>query len=471
MKTHKKITFVQALLTAIGLVIGSGIFFRADNILIATEGNPATAVLGWVTLGLTLIFAGISVAVLAERTNKRGGLVAYMEDAYGKKAAFLAGWFQSVVYIPVLIGVLGIVAVNFMIDLFNLELAVGEKYLLVAVTIIVVFIWNFLSTKFAAMFSSFATIIKVLPLIVIAIFGLVFGHGDTAILVDGMSQVGTPLVTASEVTREGVNLAGLSGLALFTAPLLSMAFAFDGWITVGTLSHDMEDPKKNLPKVFALNAIIVTVVYTAYFAAVTTLMSPAEIINAGDSHVGIIANDLFGATGEKLVLTAVIISVLGTLNGNVMGGLRYPQALAEEGEMPNSKFFRVINPKTGTPVNGGIFTVCITVVYFFLYFLQEKTAGSANPLFSGIGFDDIPIMLNAVFYILLFIAVVNVGRKEKLGVLRTWIAPIIATIGQAFVIVSFFTSNPNAPLYLAVSVVVILAGLAIKNLGNKGFVK
>jgi len=40
----KEVSFSKAILTGIGMVIGSGIFFRADNILIATEGNVGIAI-------------------------------------------------------------------------------------------------------------------------------------------------------------------------------------------------------------------------------------------------------------------------------------------------------------------------------------------------------------------------------------------------------------------------------------------
>jgi len=44
MVIKKEVSFIKAILTGVGLVIGSGIFFRADNILKATEGNVGIAV-------------------------------------------------------------------------------------------------------------------------------------------------------------------------------------------------------------------------------------------------------------------------------------------------------------------------------------------------------------------------------------------------------------------------------------------
>jgi len=180
----------------------------------------------------------------------------------------------------------------------------------------------------------------------------------------------------------------------------------------------MKQPKKDLPKVFVLNAIIITTIYVLYFTAITFLMPAQEIIAIGDAHVGIIANNLFGPLGFQLILTAVVISVIGTLNGNIMGGMRYAQALGEEGRLFNSEFFAKMNKKTGTALNGAIFISVSVFIAFILYYIQSSTADTTE-IFSGIAFDDLPIALNSMIYVGLFIAVVRIGMREKSSILKT----------------------------------------------------
>lgn len=457
----KKITFVQALCTAMGNVIGSGIFFRASRILKSTQGNSATAVLGWVVLGATIIFAGFATAVLAKRSTKPGGIVGYIEEHFGKKAAFGAGWFMAVMYIPALCGILGIVAVDYMIALFGLNVTVGVKYMMVAATILAVYAWNIISTKFAALFSTAATYIKVLPLIAIAILGIVLGKGDSAMMIEGAKNIGSALVVDNGGVFETASSPIKVGFALFTAPLLSMAFAFDGWFNIGALRDDMENPGVNLPKVFAWNAVLVTLVYGSYFAAVTLLMDPAEIMNVGNNHVGMIANKFFGANGEKLVLTAVVISVLGTLNANAMSGMRYVQALAKEDDFPFANYFKQINETTHTPVNGAWFALGGTAVLYVLYYLQE-----ASGMFKGISFDDIPMIFISLFLLLVIAAAHKVAKAENLGFFTTYVVPVIAAIGQIFIVISFFLTNDEAILYFIISLVILGSGYVIKNVGN-----
>lgn len=473
---NKKITFTEALLTAIGMVIGSGIFFRADNILTYTEGNVGVAILAWAALGFTLIFAGIALSVLASRSEREGGIVGYMEDVFGEKAAFLTGWFTTFIYIPTLTGILAIVAAVFFYDLIGVTSSAITLQALAAFFILVVFTWNYLSTKFAALFSSVATIIKLLPIIVVGTIGMT--KIDFGVIGSGLSAF---------------------EMGIFTAPLLSMAFAFDGWTSVATLSKDMENPQRDIAKVLALNAVIVTIAYTFYFTGMTMIFNATpggmeQIMALGDGHVAVAAESILGEIGGKLVLFAVTMSVLGTLNGNVMAAYRYPHALAQAGNLPNSEFF-VQESKYQTTVRAAMITFGATVVWFIGYTWQaiskeaqalvvaqehadlvaSSAAGTiseadqaildaayANHMFTGISFDDIPIMLMATLIIILMIGVMKVGAKEGYGALKSYVAPVIGIIGQGYVIYSFIITNPSWLLYMFVSVAILVVGYLIR---------
>lgn len=445
---NKKITFFEAMLTAVGLVIGSGIFFRADNILGYTQGNISVAIIGWVVLGFTLIFAGIGMSVLAARSEREGGIVGYMEDCFGKTAAFLTGWFTTFIYIPTLIGILSIVASGFILQFFNVEGSAMTTHLLAAFLIAITYTWNVVSTKFAALFSSVATVVKLLPIIIIGVIGV--AHIDGGVISSGLN---------------GFNM------TLFTAPLLSMAFAFDGWTTVTSLSRDMENPQKDIAKVLALNAIIVTAAYALYFTGITMLLPAPEIIALGDDHVGVIAAKYLGSVGGKFIIFCVVISVMGTLNGNIMASFRYPHALAQAKDLPNSSYF-VEESKYGTTARASLISLIAIVGWFSLYTIQafaaEGAAEGAKYMFSGISFDDIPIMTIAAVINVLLIGAMIYGTREKIGVFKSIIAPAIGILGQGYVIVSFIQTNESWLTYIIICIVIVALGFLIRGSVKKG---
>lgn len=460
----REITRTQALLTAIGFMIGSGIFFRADNIVSATQGNVIVPIISWIFMGTTIVFAGVAVSVLASRTETTGGFIGYFEDHFGKKAAFIVGWYQVVVYVPIMVAVLSITLLDYLTQLLGTTLVAGTGsltyYLICAIIIIVVIAWNGISTKIASVISSSATVIKLIPLFLIAILGII--KGDPTML--SATQAAIP-VGGEELTT----------IALFFAPMLSMAFAFDGWISVGSLAVDMKDPKKDLPFVFTWSVIVTTIVYTAYFIGVNCVITdPNVIINEGNAHVGLVAEELFGPNGYTFVLICVVISVLGTLNSIVMAGARYVQKLGVDGLLPASKFFASETPQ-GTYVNASIWVGAFSLVFLALYYVQEaaKVAGETG-LITQVVIDDIPMALNSVIYIVLFTAVFKVYKAEKankgVSTLEGVVAPIIGSIGQAFIVFAFFVTASAfwiPTVYMIISAIIIALGLVVCSKGLK----
>ena len=54
-KLNKKYGLITAISMFVGIVIGSGIFFKAQNILNITNGNMPLGILAWVIGGLIMV--------------------------------------------------------------------------------------------------------------------------------------------------------------------------------------------------------------------------------------------------------------------------------------------------------------------------------------------------------------------------------------------------------------------------------
>ena len=105
----------------VGVVIGSGIFFKSDNILIATNGSIALGVLVFCIAAIAIIFGSLTISELAARNSEAGGLIAYAEQSYNKSIACAFGWFQTFLYFPTLIAVVAYVAGIYICLLFGVE--------------------------------------------------------------------------------------------------------------------------------------------------------------------------------------------------------------------------------------------------------------------------------------------------------------------------------------------------------------
>ena len=65
----KKYGLFTAITMIVGICIGSGIFFKSDNVLIATNGSIALGVLSFILAAISIIFGCLTIGELASRTR------------------------------------------------------------------------------------------------------------------------------------------------------------------------------------------------------------------------------------------------------------------------------------------------------------------------------------------------------------------------------------------------------------------
>ena len=172
----RKFGLLMSIAMIIGIVIGSGIFFKADDILMQTNGNVMMGCLVLLLGALGIIFGGITISEWAKLTDDAGGLISYAEKAFGRLFAFLLGWFQTTVYFPALVAIVAFVAANYTLALFpQFGSAKFGIWLMTLIYLVAIYIMNLWSSRLSEIFQTSAMFIKLIPLLFIAICGLIFG--------------------------------------------------------------------------------------------------------------------------------------------------------------------------------------------------------------------------------------------------------------------------------------------------------
>ncbi len=77
----KKYGLFTAISMVVGIVIGSGVFFKAEKILTATGGNLPLGILAWIIGGVIMISCAYTFSVLATKYERVNGIVDYAEAA------------------------------------------------------------------------------------------------------------------------------------------------------------------------------------------------------------------------------------------------------------------------------------------------------------------------------------------------------------------------------------------------------
>lgn len=72
----------------VGIVIGSGVFFKAETVLNKTGGNMPLGILAWGIVGAIMIICSYVFATMATKYEKVNGLVDYAEATMGRRYAY-----------------------------------------------------------------------------------------------------------------------------------------------------------------------------------------------------------------------------------------------------------------------------------------------------------------------------------------------------------------------------------------------
>lgn len=432
---QRKYSLMTAIAMIVGIVIGSGIFFKVDDILINSGGNVLLGGLAFVLGALAIVFGGLCLATYAKMDDKAGGVITYIESIYGKRLAFITGWFQALCYFPALGAVVTWVAALYTTTLFsqfNLNV-----WFVTLFYIGVLFLLNIYAPKVAGYFQTSTTFIKLIPLLILAVLGLMFGQVD----LDPSALTATAVFGASSA-------------------IVSVAFAYDGWSIAPSIAHEIKDSKRNLPIALIISPILIMIVYLFYYFGVIGIVGAENVMSLGDNYIYEAFNLIFGPAGAKCLLVFVIISVLGTSNGIILAGSRVPYALAIRKELPFSKQLTKQNKHLMPYISSLVFLV-ITLFWLFIHYLS-----SGLNLFV-IDVTELPIVIIYMFYTLLFIGViVNYTKKKITNHFEGIIAPVLAIIGAGIVLYGGFTS-PSAPLYLMISLIIIVSGLVLFQIMTK----
>jgi len=299
----KKYGLFTAICMVVGIVIGSGIFFKAKDVLTAANGNALYSILAWLISGLIMVVIATSFAVMATKYEKVNGVVDYAEVTCGKTYAYLVGWFLSVIYYPAMTSVLAWVSARYTLvimgyieaPLFVLGTDAGsslnspETITVALFYLVLAYFVNAIAPKLAGKFQISSTAIKLIPIAFIAVVGTVIGLANGTLI----KNFDLAAVKVEDISSPAAST------GLFPA-ICSTIFAYEGWIVATAINSEIKDSKKNLPIALCIGTLIIVAAYTLYNIGILGLADIVNVTNNGTT----VAFKYFGG------VVATIINIL-----------------------------------------------------------------------------------------------------------------------------------------------------------------
>jgi len=443
-KLVKKYGLMTAIAMVVGIVIGSGVFFKAEKILKATGGNLGLGILAWVIGGIIMIACAYTFSVMATKYQYVNGIVDYAEATMGEKYGYYVGWFMALIYYPTLTSVLAWVSARYACVLLGFSITGGECMTIACLFLIGSYALNALSPVLAGKFQVSTTIIKLIPLVLMAVVGTIVGISS------GMTVNNFTTVVAEVSTSN----------ALYTA-VVATAFAYEGWIIATSINAELKDAKKNLPLALVAGTFLVMIVYILYYVGLAGAVPNKVMMAGGEAGAKLAFQTIFSSVGGSLIFVFVIISCLGTLNGLMLGCTRGLYSVSARGFGPKPKVFNQVDSMTNMPTNSSIFGLLLCGVWLLFFYGANLVK---VPWFGFFSFDssELPIVTIYALYIPIFLMMI---KKEKdLSFFNRFVAPAVALAGCVFMIVAAcFAHKMAAVAYLIVFAVVMAIGAMFSN--------
>ena len=448
----KKYGFIVTTCLIVGAVIGSGIFFINEIIFGRVGGDLHNAVIAWL-IGGAIMFVMMWVwGKLAVEKDGMGGLMEYTDGLLGKTYSYFLGWFLGTILYPTFVAVLAWVTARFTAQLLGWELvfASGPVWMLAGIYMIGIYLLSVLSPKIAGFFQVSTTFIKVIPLILMGIIGIIVGliNGTT---VDNLSYVvgpDSPLFVNSP---------------LFYA-ITATAFAYAGSEEVLMMSSEIKNRKKNLPRAIILGSIIIISIYVLYTIGKFGAVDAASLASPGVG-VNLAFRNLFGQHAGSILIVFIIISCLGAMNSAMMAGSRSFYALAIRDKGPAPEYVKQVDKKTDMPPTSAAISLLFCAIMFFFIFANVNDMAGYPYLYHRRWFGDVNFALSSLapislmgMYIPVFITVMI--QQTKWSAFNRFVMPILSLAGAvAMIIMVFYTNFQGAMWYLLFFAIIM--GIAV----------
>lgn len=477
---------LSIIVLTITIVVGSGLFFKNDEIF-ATNHSAILTIVSWILasgLIFSIVYAFMEISSATAIKGEVGSVSNWTKKFYNQKIARFIGYSFIFFNLPINAGLLSTYASDLFFGmlqdngLFNGLSSTGSFWLRTIMTTVFAFgilmslgILNSNSNRQSKIVQQFVMIFKVAPII------LVLGTAFIALVAVGFSSDIANLggvFDASSVKNTGLD--GASGTQILTLIVISLPpimFAFDGFI----YSANLQSETKNSRSFFWGILIGISIIIFVY------LFVSMGIFYLGDgtsfSLFAIIANAFPHAEWLATLFNIILVlSIIGGANGLFMASMRQMASMSADNLVKDEKFKLLQLNKHKIPKNAGYFFLFVTALWMIglrgldlfagldQLFWNPDSYSAINYMSLFVFAGNMIVLIGYIFYgIIIFGGVVNRKTKQvEVQKVKGFIPmAFIATIGVFFVAIYsilqlFFAPFNNLTAYLQIIVTIFFVG-------------
>jgi APA family basic amino acid/polyamine antiporter len=290
----------MAVALVMGNMIGSGIFLLPASL----ARYRGLGIIGWLVSTFGALMLAAVFARLAGIAPAPGGPYVYTRRAFGDLPGFLIAWGYWI-SIWTSLGALAVALVGYLtvfIPRLSDDPALAAGAALVALWLLVGV--NVLGVRSAGWVQAVTTVLKILPLTVMAVAGLL--HFDAShFAIEHTGPVAMARTVSAVVT---LTLWAFLGLESCTIPAASI-----------------DNPQRTIPRATITGTLLTAILYVSSTVGVMSLIDPA-VLSDSPAPFADAARTLAGSAAGRAIAAGAAISCFGALNGWILlCGLLYAE--------------------------------------------------------------------------------------------------------------------------------------------------
>ncbi|KHO48330.1 MAG: amino acid permease-associated protein [archaeon GW2011_AR5] len=409
MRNTKQLTMFDVVNLVVGAIVGADIYIAAT---FGTGLLGPASLLAWVTAGIFAIIIALTFGRCAEVVKQVGGPYAYAKHAFGHFQGFMTGWSLWLAEISAL-SVFPIAFITYLSFFFQVPLLL--KVIVTALFIFFLFATNYFGIKNAARTNDILTVVKLAPLFLLIIVGLLWMFSKPAEVVQNLTPF-APL---------GFENFGLAVVIIF--------WAYAGFEYATVVSSDIKNARKILPRAILFGMLIVTAFYLLTNLVIVSVADHSQLMqqNTPLTYVSFL---LMGGVGAAIMAIGAMISLSGSNESGLMGSTRLAYAMAADGYFPR-RMANVRNKYSTPHVALGVH--CIIMFFAATFF-------TAQMLITFVVFNL------AFAYIMVALSSMKL-RKDK----------ITRLLAVSSLLIAFFLISQNTLFVIIGGILILLAGIPI----------
>ena len=391
--------------------------------------DPKLMLLLWLAGGIIAFAGAMCYGEIGASIPKAGGEYAFLSELFSNKLGFLSGWVSFVVGFsaPIAASSIGFseylyraIPSVFEVSWLGIE---GMKKVYSIFIILIFTLVHMRGVDFGAKVQNYLTLLKVLLVVGLILFGFSAGTGDFGNLKS---------VEAKPIMKADWKTIGLS--------LMWIMFAYSGWNASVYIGSEIKNPKRNIPLSLLIGTGIVSLLYLLLNLLFIYAVPPGEmegVIAIGSLAIG----NLFIANYESLFSLLVAFALFSSISAFIILGPRVYFAMSRDGHF--FKFAQQVHPRYHVPTFSIVFQGLISVIIIL--------SGTFDQILTYMGFSL------GIFPLITIIGLfkLRMNNRSALKLPGYPVTPIIYIVaGVTMLVLSYL----ERPLESSIAILTILIG-------------